>query len=310
MTTTDPASASPAPGTVPGPAGSSGAAVRQLLGSSRPVSWVNTAYPFAAAYLLAGGGITPALVLGTLWFLIPYNLLMYGVNDVFDYESDLRNPRKGGIEGVVLSRRWHRLTLWAAALTNLPFVVALVVLGDTGSTLVLAVSVFAVIAYSAPGLRFKERPVLDSVTSSTHFVSPAVLGLALADASFPPTVLAALAAFFVWGMASQAFGAVQDIQADREAGIASVATWLGAAGTVRASLAAYLVAGVLLLPTGWPGALAGLLALPYAASVAPYLSLPDADCERANAGWRRFLWLNLLTGFLITQLFLWMSLAA
>ena len=24
---------------------------------------------------------------------------MYGINDVFDYASDLRNPRKGGIEG-------------------------------------------------------------------------------------------------------------------------------------------------------------------------------------------------------------------
>ncbi|QDO90507.1 prenyltransferase [Ornithinimicrobium ciconiae] len=287
-----------------------GAAVRELVGSSRPVSWVNTAYPFAAAYLLAGGGLSTALVLGTLWFLIPYNLLMYGVNDVFDYESDLRNPRKGGIEGVVLSRRWHRLTLWAAVLTNLPFVVLLATIGDLTSTLVLAVSIFAVIAYSAPFLRFKERPVLDSVTSSTHFVSPAVLGLTLADAPFTAPVIAALAAFFVWGMASQAFGAVQDIQADRAASIASIATWLGAARTVRAAFAAYLLAGLLLLPTGWPAALAGLLALPYAASIAPYLSLTDAQCQGANAGWRRFIWLNLLTGFLITQLFIWMSLAS
>jgi 4-hydroxybenzoate polyprenyltransferase len=294
--------------TAPAPAG--GGALRQLVGSSRPVSWVNTAYPFAAAYLLAGGGITPALVIGTLWFLIPYNLLMYGVNDVFDYESDLRNPRKGGLEGVVLSSRWHRLTLWAAALTNLPFVVALVLLGDAASTLVLAVSVFAVIAYSAPGLRFKERPVLDSITSSTHFVSPAVFGLALADATFSTPVVLALAAFFVWGMASQAFGAVQDIAADREAGIASIATWLGAAPTVRAAFAGYLVAGVLLLPTGWPAALSAVLVLPYAASVAPYLSLRDEDCEEANAGWRRFIWLNLVTGFLVTQLFIWMTLAS
>ncbi|GAA1172656.1 prenyltransferase [Ornithinimicrobium humiphilum] len=302
MTTTGQTPTAPAPA-APG-------ALRQLVGSSRPLSWVNTAYPFAAAYLLAGGGITLTLVLGTLWFLIPYNLLMYGVNDVFDYESDLRNPRKGGVEGVVLSRRWHRLTLWAAALTNLPFVVALVLLGDVFSTVVLAISVFAVIAYSAPGLRFKERPVLDSVTSSTHFVSPAVFALAIADAELTTPVLLALAAFFVWGMASQAFGAVQDIIADREGGISSIATVLGAATTVRAAFVAYLVAGVLLLPVGWPGALAALLVIPYAASVAPFLSLSDADCERANAGWRRFLWLNLVTGFLVTQLFIWMTLAS
>ncbi|WP_256841623.1 prenyltransferase [Ornithinimicrobium cryptoxanthini] len=302
MTATSSASATSGPPAV--------AAVRQLVGSSRPVSWVNTAYPFAAAYLMSGGGITPALVVGTLWFLIPYNLLMYGVNDVFDYESDLRNPRKGGLEGVVLSRRWHRLTLWAAAVTNLPFVVVLVLWGDLRSTIILAVSVFAVVAYSAPGLRFKERPVLDSATSSTHFVSPAVFGLALADGTFSPPVLAALAAFFVWGMASQAFGAVQDIQADRAADISSVATWLGAARTVRAAFGGYLAAGGILLLTGWPGGLAALLVLPYAASVAPYLGLADADCEQANAGWRRFIWLNLVTGFLVTQLFIWISLAS
>ncbi|WP_152192232.1 prenyltransferase [Georgenia satyanarayanai] len=277
-------------------------ALRQLLGSSRPVSWINTAYPFAAAYLMAGGGVDVALVVGTLYFLIPYNLLMYGVNDVFDYESDLRNPRKGSIEGIVLDRRWHRTTIWASVLSNAPFVVALVLLGSAASTAVLAVSVLAVIAYSAPVLRFKERPVLDSLTSSTHFVSPAVLGLVLAGGSPEGAALAALVAFFLWGMASHAFGAVQDVTADREAGISSVATWLGAARTTRLAVLLYAAAGVAVLWTGWPGALAAVLVVPYIVSVAPFWSLPDARCEEANAGWRRFIWFNLGTGFLVTQL--------
>ncbi len=279
----------------------------QVLASSRPLSWVNTAYPFAAAYLLAGGGWDLTLALGTLWLLVPYNLLMYGVNDVFDYESDIRNPRKGGVEGIVLDRRLHRVTLWAAALSNLPFVVALVALGDLASTAVLALSVFAVVAYSAPGLRFKERPFVDSLTSSTHFVSPAVLGLAMAEAPVTWPAVAAIGGFFAWGIGSHAFGAVQDIRADREGGLASVGTVLGASRTTRFALAAYVVAGLLLLTVPWPGTLAAALVLPYIANVAPYLALPDAECERANAGWRRFLWLNFLTGFLVTQLFLWMT---
>lgn len=280
-----------------------------LIGTSRPVSWINTAYPFAAAYLMVGGGVTAELIVGTLWFLIPYNLLMYGVNDVFDYESDLRNPRKGGIEGVVLSTRWHRLTLQASVISNLPFIIALIIMGNTLSTIILAVSVFAVVAYSARGLRFKEKPVLDSATSATHFVSPAVFGIALAEADFTTPIIYALVAFFLWGMASQAFGAVQDIQADRDGGIASVATWLGAKTTVRGAAAAYVLAGLLLLGTGWPGALSALLVVPYIVNVAPYLNLSDEECERANAAWRRFIWLNLLTGFLVTQLFIWIALA-
>jgi 4-hydroxybenzoate polyprenyltransferase len=281
--------------------------LRQVVGASRPLSWVNTAYPFAAAYLLAGGGVDAALVLGSAYFLVPYNLLMYGVNDVFDYESDLRNPRKGGVEGVVLDRRVHRLTLLLAGLTNVPFLAALVVLGSPGSTLVLAVSVAAVVAYSAPVLRFKERPVLDSLTSSTHFVSPAVVGLALAGGRLDATSAAALAGFFLWGVGSHAFGAVQDIEADRGAAIASVATWLGAARTVRLALGAYAVAGLLLLGLPWPASLAAVLVVPYLLNVAPYLRLADRDCELAHAGWRRFLWLNYLTGFLVTQLLIWLT---
>lgn len=284
------------------------AAARQVIGSSRPLSWVNTAFPFAAAYLMSGGRVGAELVVGAVYFLIPYNLLMYGVNDVFDYESDLRNPRKGGVEGVVLSRRWHRLTLMAAGVSNLPFLVYLVGVGTFGSAAVLAVVVFAVIAYSAPGLRFKERPFLDSVTSSTHFVGPAVFGLVLAQGGWTRTAVVSLVAFFLWGIASQAFGAVQDVASDRAAGIGSVATVLGATRTVRFALAGYVGAGLVMLAAGWPAALAAVLAVPYVVSVARFRSLPDERCEEANRGWRTFLWLNLVTGFLVTQLLIWIQL--
>jgi len=279
--------------------------IRSLLLSSRPLSWVNTAFPFAAGYLMTTREVDLVFVLGTIYFLIPYNLAMYGINDVFDYESDMRNPRKGGVEGAVLDRGLHKITLWAVVITNIPFLVYLVAIGSPLSWLVLAVSIFAVIAYSAPKLRFKERPFIDSLTSSTHFVSPAVFGLVLAGAVFTPGLWCVLGAFFLWGIASHAFGAVQDIVADREGGIGSIATVIGGRATVRFAFAAYLLAGVLLLFTPWPGPLAAVLALPYALSVLPYWSVADADAESANAGWRRFLWFNFLSGFVVTMLLIW-----
>ncbi|MET4782906.1 prenyltransferase [Glaciihabitans sp. UYNi722] len=280
-------------------------AVRSLFVSSRPLSWINTAFPFAAGYLMATREVDVVFVIGTIYFLIPYNLAMYGINDVFDYESDLRNPRKGGVEGALLDPGVHRLTLWAAVILNVPFLVFLVVVGNPLSWVVLAVSVFAVVAYSAPGMRFKERPFVDSVTSSTHFVSPAVYGLVLAGAAFTPGLWALLAAFFLWGIASHAFGAVQDIVADREGGIGSIATVIGGRATVRFAFFAYLLAGVLLLFTSFPGQLAAILMLPYAASVLPFWSISDAEAETANRGWKRFLWLNFVTGFFVTMLLIW-----
>ena len=282
--------------------------LRSLLLSSRPLSWVNTAFPFAAAYIVTTREIDLRLVIGTLFFLIPYNLAMYGINDVFDYESDLRNPRKGGVEGAMLDRSLHRATLWAAAVTTVPFLGALVLLGGPASWLVLAVSMFAVIAYSAPGLRFKERPFVDSATSSIHFSTPAVYGLVLAGAEFTPSLIALLAAFFLWGIASHAFGAVQDIIADRLGQIGSVATAIGARATVRFAVAAYLAGAVLLLLTEWSGPLAAVLPLVYVVNVLPYWSVADSDAERANAAWRRFLWINFVTGFLVTMLLIWYSL--
>lgn len=284
--------------------------LRALFVSSRPLSWVNTAFPFAAAYLLTTQRIDLTLVVGTIYFLVPYNLAMYGINDVFDYESDLRNPRKGGVEGALLDRAMHRPTIVAAIVTNVPFLAYLVVIGDPLSWLVLAISAFAVIAYSAKGLRFKEKPFLDSLTSSTHFVSPAVYGLVLAGAVFSTQLWCLLGAFFLWGIASHAFGAVQDVIADREADISSVATVIGAKATVRLAVSTYLLGGGLLLFTDWPGPLAAILVLPYAAVCAPFWNVQDSAADTANRGWRRFLLLNFITGFLVTMLMIWWRVGA
>ncbi len=277
----------------------------QLLVSSRPLSWINTAFPFAAAYLLTTGRIDAAFIIGTIFFLIPYNLAMYGINDVFDYESDLRNPRKGGVEGALLDPSIHRMTLWAAAITTVPFLVALVALGSPASWAVLVVSMFTVVAYSAKGLRFKEKPFVDSITSSTHFVSPAVYGLVLVGATFTPALWLILVAFFLWGMASHAFGAVQDVIADREGGLASIATVIGARSTTRMAVAAYALAGVLLLGTEWPGPLAAIAAAPYIVITSQFWMITDETAELANRGWKRFLLLNFVAGAIVTMLMIY-----
>jgi 4-hydroxybenzoate polyprenyltransferase len=226
---------------------------------------------------------------------------MYGINDVFDYESDLRNPRKGGIEGALLDPKLHKLTIWSSIGLALGFVVYLLVVGSDVADFWLLVSLFAVFAYSVPKLRFKERPFVDSVTSALHFVGPMVYGLVLAGSNIAdPKVIAVLVAFMAWGMASHAFGAVQDVRADREAGIKSVATQIGARNTVRFAFALYIVAALAIMTIGWHGVVASIAVMPYLVIISPYLNITDADCERANGGWKRFIWLNFFAGALIS----------
>lgn len=282
--------------------------IASILKASRPVSWVNTAFPFAAGYLMIERHVDALFIVGTLFFLIPYNLLMYGVNDVFDYESDLLNPRKGGIEGDVVrdrerARAVHRGILWASVLTVVPMMAWLALHGSMASFVPLLAVVFAVVAYSIPVLRFKERPFLDSFTSAIHFAGPLVYALVLTGAGLTARGTWPIwVAFLAWGMASHAFGAVQDVRADREGGIASIGTVMGARVTTWFALAMYVAASAILLVLPWPGVLAAALPLAYAASVARFARITDETCEDANRGWRTFLWLNQPVGFMVTML--------
>ena len=275
------------------------AKLRYITLSSRPISWLNTAFPFAAGYVIVSHQASWLLLIGTLYFLIPYNLMMYGVNDVFDYESDILNPRKGGLEGAKLAKSQHRNILLAVAVTNIPFLAVLFSYGSAAAKLTLVAVVFMVLAYSVPKLRFKERPLLDSITSSCHFVGPLVYALVLLgwQASYWPYVIA----FFCWGMASHAFGAVQDIIPDREGKLSSIATVLGARATTWLALVLYAAACVILASRGLAGLIVALAGLLYIANIAPYGKITDATSETANVAWRRFIWLNLIAGFVVTM---------
>ena len=278
-------------------------ALKQLFVSSRPISWINTAFPFAATYIFFTGKVDATLVIGTLFFLIPYNLLMYGINDVFDYESDLRNPRKGGIEGALLSKGLHKLTIWTSVLSCVPFVAYLLFAGSVASGALLLFAVFTVLAYSVKGLRFKEIPFLDSLTSASHFVNPMLFAAVLVGQSLlAAPLLQAWLAFACWAMASHAFGAVQDVKADREGGLSSIGTVIGARATTRFAWVLYLAAGVLMVSTPWPMNLAAIAAVPYLLILLPHWNISDETCESANRGWKRFIWLNYFAGFVITML--------
>jgi 4-hydroxybenzoate polyprenyltransferase len=278
--------------------------IRDSFWASRPISWINTAAPFFLGYLLGIGRLDTTLWLGTLYFLIPYNLMLYGVNDIFDYESDIRNPRKGHLEGAVIAKARHKRLAWAIIVTNIPFILFFLAQGSLTSRLWFGFMIAMNLAYSLKGLRFKEIPLLDSFTSSTHFYSPLVYGLLLSGSG--RLYWPALIGFVAWGMASHAFGAVQDIPFDREGHIASIATVFGVKNTLWFCTILYLIATIIpIVSYSGLGLLAGVILSLYAINSSLYLNLKDEqDAPRTNQGWKQFLWLNILNGFWITQLLL------
>ena len=271
----------------------------KILKVSRPISWVNTAYPFAAGYLVLGGKINTLFVLSTLFFLIPYNILMYGINDVFDYESDIQNPRKGSIEGAVESKAFHPTIIAASIISTLPFIIAILLMISWQAALTLTIVLFFVVAYSVKGLRFKEVPILDSITSSCHFSGPLVFACAVLG--FPAAAWPVVAAFFLWGIASHSLGAIQDIIPDRKGNLQSIATIFGAQATVLISLTAYMISIILIALQGVEGVIVGLAGLLYIANIAPYLRVNDQTSARTNKAWKRFIWINYIVGAVVTM---------
>lgn len=266
--------------------------LRDALLTSRPFWWITTAAPFVAGYLTADPGWSWPLVIGALYFLVFYNLLMYGINDIFDYESDIRNPRKSGINGAVLAKSKHQTLLLLIVFSNLPFWIYFVTIGSPAAALWLLLMMFMAFAYSVPRLRFKEIPFLDSLTSAFHYTSPFIFGVLLAGGN--NFWLPAWAAFFLWAMANHALGAIQDIRPDREAGIASIATKLGSERTLVFCLGTYLVAAV--MPTiyyGWHGVPVSALLFWYvilALTLTPVRQ--NSDSRLFRIAWRTLSFLN------------------
>lgn len=277
--------------------------LRRLLYVSRPISWPNTAFPFAATYLWFSGQIDFLFVVGTLFFLIPYNIIMYGINDVFDYESDRKNPRKNSIEGALESRQFHPTIIAGSIISALPFLVLMYLSGNLVANITLTVVLFLAVAYSAKGLRFKEIPVLDSITSSLHFVGPMLYAMSLFSLDNSGLIFAL--AFFLWGMASHALGAIQDIIPDRQGRLHSIATYLGARATYNIVICLYLGAALIMFFQDHALGVA-IMGLVYILNILPYRNITDKTSESINPAWRRFIFINYASGAIITITLAWL----
>lgn len=278
--------------------------LRDIVAASRPFSWINTAAPFFIGFVFAAQTFNWELILGTIYFTFFYNLLMYGVNDIFDYESDIKNPRKNSIDGALVDKKNHGVLWWAILGLNLPFVLFFLWTAPMAAKIWFGFVILFCFTYSAKPFRFKEIPFLDSINSSLHFVGPFIFGLLYGGAMALPWP--AIIAFGLWGMASQAFGSIQDIAPDRASGIRSIATQLGTRFTTGFSLVCYALAAIIVAIAYFPWGVvaAGLMSL-YVLNVSFFRKYrSDARSYEFRRGWRNFMWLNLLVGFWLAQLLL------
>jgi 4-hydroxybenzoate polyprenyltransferase len=198
--------------------------LRYLLKLSRPRFWFYLAGPVVVAVAYAAdtvGELFAPLAVGLfVYFLLPANVLLYGVNDVFDADVDEENPKKEAKEVRFGGERFVVAAVVLAGLAGLALFafVPPVAWGYLAGFFILGVE------YSAPPFRFKTTPLLDSVSNGLYVLPGAATYAALAGT--PPPLLA-LVGGWAWTMAMHTFSAIPDIDPDRRAGIETTATALG-----------------------------------------------------------------------------------
>lgn len=193
---------------------------------SRPLFWVGPVAAYKAGLWAAGMPMGLLEWAELLLLSLPVSFLIYGTNDIYDIESDSRNPRKKSwIWGERLTRddvQWVKS--WGMAVMAVCMLVAL-------STLNLPHIVFAAgciaIAYfySAPPVRLKERPVLDSLAAMGYGFG--VFGLAYTLGGSLDFIDWRLMLIFLTLSGVHAITTVMDMGEDRKLGVRTFATEYG-----------------------------------------------------------------------------------
>jgi 4-hydroxybenzoate polyprenyltransferase len=159
-------------------------------------------------------------------------LVVFGVNDVYDYESDRRNPRKiaNNLEGDVLDPAHHSDVLNAAYFSTIFIISSALVNYRRDNILATILVVLLGWQYSSPPLRLKEVPVLDSLSNGATvflvwFCGFSFSGLSISEVPSSGIMLTLCA------VGTHALAAVVDSEADFAVGHTTIATAFGKRAT-------------------------------------------------------------------------------
>ncbi|OBZ75003.1 Lycopene elongase [Grifola frondosa] len=169
--------------------------------------------------------------------------VVFGINDVYDYASDVRNPRKtaDGLEGTVLSPEYHSHVIKAAWISTFVIFLSSLLTRRVQNICATTLLLFLSWQYSAPPLRLKEFPVMDSLSNGCIIFLAWFMGYS----SMGGVIVRAPSKGYVLSLCTagvHALGAVVDAEFDAAAGQRTIATALGRRPAALLAALAYLAA--------------------------------------------------------------------
>jgi len=197
----------------------------RIIQISRIRFWIYLSGPFLLG-IVAGGSIHELFslksIVNFLWFLIPANVIIYGMNDLYDADTDAINRKKDSYEGRIhdYDVSTVRVLILSAFISTIP----VFLLGNIRSNFIIALFLLLGICYSVPPIRFKSRAFLDFM-SNVLYVLPGYAVYFLTGGISISFYILVGTMFWAWGM--HLFSAIVDIFPDQKAGLTTSAVLFG-----------------------------------------------------------------------------------
>lgn len=233
--------------------------LRTILFISRPRFWGYLVGPYVIGYVAGIQSIHPFTEINFFihffYFLIVANILVYGVNDLFDKETDVVNSKKNAKE-YVLERSHHNLLKILLGCCITLTVLFIFLQPNLSSSILLLLFLILAISYSAPPIRFKSKIILD-FSSNILYAVPGFLAFNQLTGILPSYQV--IFSAFCWTSAMHLFSAIPDIVPDRTVGIRTSAVWLGQKKSLLLCSVLWLLSILPILSTLYPYSLLGFI---------------------------------------------------
>jgi len=199
---------------------------RHDLKISRPGLWFPTLWIYLVPFSFQDAfWKEPVFWLGFVFVTFPLNYLVYGLNDINDYQADEVNERKGNfLFGAKSSKAQLSSLIKKITGVVLPFIIVFTIISGYKMFLLLIFMVAVNVIYNFKPFRIKERPPFEILIQVGYVVTGVFSVLLNGEPMLPWRTMLYLCLF---AFQAHIAGEIMDIEPDLEAGKRTTATLLG-----------------------------------------------------------------------------------
>lgn len=193
---------------------------------SRPGLWFPTVWIYLVPFSNQTGYLNSLeFWLGLLFVTFPLNFLVYGLNDLNDFEADKINSRKGNyLFGAKARKDILNTLVRRIIIVTAPFFLVFIYLKGFQMFLLLSLMVIVNIIYNFRPFRIKEKPPFEILIQAAYVLT-VIFCTQLNNLTMLPWQT--ICYLILFAFQAHIAGEIMDIEPDKKAGKFTTAVWIG-----------------------------------------------------------------------------------